>query len=93
MQNRRMDARAEAEAMLAVAARDEQCVRRIESEDDATRVRLELRRLARRDGVHMRTARIRDTVVVVRLDAAVWHEDTATMRRKLTPAEPAPTGR
>ena len=76
--------------MLQTAVRDEQCVRRIESEDDATRVRLELRKLARRDGVHMRTARIGDTVVVVRLDAAVWNEDTATMRRKLSPAEAAP---
>ncbi len=79
--------------MLRAAVRDEQCVRRIESEDDATRVRLELRRLARRDGVHMRTARIGDTVVVVRLDAAVWHEDAATMRRKLSPTGTTPTGR
>jgi hypothetical protein len=31
--------------------------------------------------------RLDATVVVVRLDAAVWQEDAATMRRKLTPAD------
>lgn len=29
-----------------------------------------------------------DLVVVARLDAAIWTDDTATMRAKLTPPEP-----
>jgi hypothetical protein len=71
--------------MLREAVRAEECVHRIESEDDATMVRLELRRLARRDGVRIRTARLGDRVAVVRLHGAFRPDDTATMRR-LTPA-------
>ncbi|MCU1474074.1 MAG: hypothetical protein JWQ92_2142 [Amnibacterium sp.] len=72
--------------MLDIAIRDEQCARRIAAEDEAALVRLELRRLGRRNGVRIRTARMGDAVLVVRLDAAVRHEDAATMRQELTPA-------
>ncbi|QIG43349.1 hypothetical protein G5V58_11750 [Nocardioides anomalus] len=73
---------------LAVAlweqARDhEQAVRRVPDDDVARDVRARVRALAAGSGVRIRTARIDDTVVVVRLDAAVWDDDTATMRRKL----------
>lgn len=45
----------------------------------------ELRRLARAEDLRFRTARLADTVVAVRLDAAVWREDAAQMRDKQTP--------
>ena len=40
-----------------------------------------------RQGVRIRTARMGDTVVVARLDARLWKDDAATMRRKLTPRD------
>ena len=46
-----------------------------------------LRRRAREAGLRIRTARLDDTVVVVRTDARLWSEDAATMRRKLRPAD------
>jgi hypothetical protein len=48
-------------------------------------VRADLRSLARDAGVRIRTARMESTVVIARLDAAIWQDDAATMRRKLTP--------
>jgi hypothetical protein len=48
-------------------------------------VRAEIRRLARTADVRIRTARMDDAVVAVRLDAQVWNEDAVTMRQKLTP--------
>jgi hypothetical protein len=35
--------------------------------------------------VRIRTARMDSTVVIARLDAAIWQDGAATMRRKLTP--------
>lgn len=47
-------------------------------------VRDELRRLARARDIHVRTAVLEDALVVVaRVDAALWNDDTPTMRRKL----------
>lgn len=69
-------------------ARDaEQSVGRVASDEDAERVRARVRRLAAAAGIAVRTARHDDTVVVVRLDAAVWQESSASMRAKLTPPE------
>ena len=64
---------------------EEQSVRRVTSEKEANETRAQVRRLAREAGVRIRTARMGDTVVVVRLDARIWKDDAATMRRKLTP--------
>lgn len=72
--------------MLAECVTSEQSVRRVTATDEASAVRAELRALARADGVRIRTARLDDTVVVVRVDARIWHDDAATMRRKLTPS-------
>lgn len=69
-------------------ARDaEQSVGRVASDEDAERVRTRVRRLAAAAGIAVRTARIDDTVVIVRVDAAVWQESAASMRAKLTPPE------
>ena len=64
---------------------EEQSVRRVTREKEANETRAQVRRLAREAGVRIRTARMGDTVVVVRLDARIWKDDVATMRRKLTP--------
>lgn len=73
------------------AARDgDQAVLRVPDDARAADVRARVRRLAAEGGVRIRTARMGDGVAVVRLDASVWHEDAATMRRKLAvPEEPA----
>ncbi|WP_375386824.1 hypothetical protein [uncultured Amnibacterium sp.] len=75
-----------AQRMWATARSEEQCVRVVPDDALASEVRAGVRRLARADRVPVRTARLDATVVVVRLDAAVWRESTATMRRKLAPA-------
>lgn len=80
------EAAATAQDMWAIAREQEQCARRIESDDLAARIRAELRRLAARDRIKIRTARLADTVVV-RLDARVWRQDAATMRAKLSADE------
>lgn len=66
-----------------IARTQEQCTRLVPDESIASEVRERVRRLALQEGVKIRTARLGDTVVVVRLDAQVWNDDTATMRRKL----------
>lgn len=81
------DAAATALDMWAIAREQEQCARRVPSDDVAARIRDELRQLAARDRIKIRTARLADTVVVVRLDARVWRQDAATMRAKLSPNE------
>ena len=65
------------------ARADEQAVRVVEDEDVAAEVRARVRRLASEEGVRIRTARMGDKVAVVRLDAAIWRQDAATMRAKL----------
>ena len=82
-----MDVEGLAEALLAAAIAEEQGVRRVADDADAAAVRARVRVLARERGARIRTARLEGTVVVVRTDAAVWHEDAATMRRKLTPTD------
>ena len=62
-----------------------QSARRVADDADAAAVRAALRARARASGTRIRTARLDDTVVVARTDAALWTDDTATMRRKLTP--------
>lgn len=64
---------------------EEQSARRVTCETEADEIRAQVRRLAREAGVRIRTACMGDSVVVVRLDARVWNDDAATMRRKLTP--------
>lgn len=64
-----------------------QSARRVPDEAQADAVREELRRLGRDAGVRLRTARLDDLVVVARLDAAIWDDDAATMRSKLTPRD------
>ncbi len=55
------------------------------SEEQAAAVRKDIRAMARADDVRIRTARIDDSIVAVRVDAELWNENTATMRRKLKP--------
>lgn len=82
-----MDTAALAAQLLADCVADEQAVRRVPSDPEAAAVRREVRRLARSGDVRIRTARVGDTVAVVRTDARIWQDDTATMRRKLTPPD------
>lgn len=65
-----------------------QSARVVEVAADRGRLRAELRRLARAGGVRVRTAERDGVVLVARLDAAVWRDDAATMRAKLTPPGP-----
>jgi hypothetical protein len=74
-----------AHGLWTTARSEEQSARRIPDDHVADAVRIRIRQLARADGVRIRTARMDDAVVVVRLDAKVWTEDAATMRRKLAP--------
>lgn len=76
-----------AERMLESCARDQQCARRVPDDAEADALRVRLRVLARDRGIRIRTARLDDAVVVVLADADVWHEDGATMRRKLAPPD------
>jgi hypothetical protein len=82
-----VDTAAMAREMLAECRDREQSARTVPDDGEAALVRAEVRRLAAGAGVRIRTARLDTTVVVVRLDAAVWHEDAATMRRELAPAD------
>ena len=71
----------------------EQCIstgqsaRRVADDIEAQALRMALRHAARLQQLRIRTARIDDTVVVVRVDADLWSDDTTTMRVKLTPPE------
>jgi hypothetical protein len=80
-----MDAGSVARDMFTQVVEAEQSVRVVESDADAAALRAELRRLAKAENLGIRTARLDDTVVAVRLDAAVWQESTEVMRAKLTP--------
>lgn len=83
-----MDPEALAAAMLDAVVADGQHATRVPDDADAEAVRAALRALARRREVRIRTARLDDAVVAARLDAALWEDDAATMRRKLAPADP-----
>lgn len=82
-----MDVEREALSMLDAAETREQCVRTVPDDGDAAALRARIRSLARDRRLRIRTARLGAAVAVVRTDAAVWGEDAATMRRKLTPAD------
>lgn len=73
-----------AATMWATARAEEQCARLVRDDRLASEVRSRVRQLAREDGIRIRTARMGDSVVIVRLDAQVWNQDAATMRQKLT---------
>jgi hypothetical protein len=72
-------------AMFDEAVAVGQSARTVPDDAEADAVRRALRELGAAEGVRLRTARLDDTVVVARLDAAIWTDDTATMRAKLTP--------
>lgn len=74
-----------ARAMFVQVLVDGQSSRRVADDVRAAAVRAALRQLGRSAGVRLRTARLDDLVVVARLDAAIWDDDAATMRSKLTP--------
>ena len=78
-----------ADAMFAEVMADGQSARRLVDAGVASAVREALRTRSRAVGVRLRTARMDDVVVAARLDAAIWTDDTATMRAKLTPPPPA----
>lgn len=80
-----VDAYELAAQMLTQARVDGQCARTVVSDADADALQHALRKLSRTDQVGIRTARIDNAVVVVRVDAQLWSQDAATMRRKLTP--------
>lgn len=71
--------------MWSITRSQQQCALVVPDDGIAREVRERVRRLALADGIKVRTARLGDSVVIVRLDAQIWTEDTATMRRKLTP--------
>jgi hypothetical protein len=75
-----LDAEHVAREMLSECVRDGQAVREVRSDGLVRQIRQ-----ARDVDLRIRTARIDDTVAVVRTDALIWHDDRATMRAKLTP--------
>jgi hypothetical protein len=74
-----------AREMFDECLREELSARVASDDEQAAAVRAQLRRLGREQQVRIRTARMVDTVLLVRLDAQIWNDDAATMRRKLTP--------
>jgi hypothetical protein len=73
---------------LFAGARDrEQAAHRILPSDDVEAIRRDVRRLARAEGVHIRTGIVDDALVVIRADAELWTESAATMREKLRPRD------
>ncbi|MBA8793562.1 hypothetical protein FHX74_001167 [Friedmanniella endophytica] len=80
------DARTVAADLLARARRREQAVLPVRDGLDVEAVRAEVRRLARVQGVRVRTGLVEPGVLAVILaDAALWGESTAVMRAKLSP--------
>ena len=71
--------------MLEQCIRVGQSARRVTDDTEAKTLRATLRHAARLRQLRIRTARINDTVVLVRVDSELWTDDTATMRAKLTP--------
>ena len=80
-----MDVDQTAVEMLEECVRTGQAARRVGTNAAGEDIRHELRQLARTQQVRIRTALMNDVVVVARTDAALWSDDTATMRSKLTP--------
>lgn len=74
-----------AEMMFVETLAEGQSARYVRDDGRAAAVREALRECGRAAGVRLRTARMDDIVVVARLDADLWRDDRATMRRKLTP--------
>ena len=75
-----------AEDMYGECVAQGQSARRVPTEAARQQLRADLRRLARSAGVRIRTADRDGVVLIARLDAAIWQDDPATMRAKLTPA-------
>lgn len=80
-----MDAQDLAAKMMAECAGDGQSARTVVADADAAALRQALRESARAGQIRIRTARMDTAVVVVRVDADLWNQDSATMRAKLTP--------
>ena len=74
-----------AEDMYEQCLAEGQAARDVPTEPARVGLRADLRRLARVAGVRIRTADRDGVVLVARLDAAVWRDDAATMKAKLTP--------
>lgn len=74
-----------AERLLAEAMKKQQASIRVDTNTPVAALRAEIRALARRHQVLIRTGLIDDVLVVVRADAEVWHEPAQTMRDKLIP--------
>ncbi len=79
-----MDVQSIAETMLAECDSAGQSARRVPAAA-ADDLRVELRAKARQQQLRIRTAQMDDVVVVARLVASLWNDDTATMRAKLAP--------
>lgn len=73
--------------LLEAARVNEQASHRIAPADDVESVRAEIRRLAREVDLRIRTGIVDGALVVVRADAALWHEPTSVMKTKLRPRD------
>ena len=73
--------------LFAEAQTTGQVAHRVQPGEDVREVRALVRRMARDQGVRIRTGMIDDALVVVRADAALWDESSRTMREKLTPRD------
>ena len=72
-----------ADEMMAECLASGQSTRRVATEQ-IEQLRASLRRAGRDAGLKVRTATIDGSLVAVaRLDAALWNDDTATMKKKL----------
>jgi len=71
--------------MFAEVVAEGQSAWTVVDESAAVAIRAALRMRSREAGLRLRTARTDGLVVAARLDAAIWTDDTATMRAKLTP--------
>ncbi len=81
-----------ATALFEECAREGQAALTVPGEADADRIRERLRALATEHGIRIRTSWTDGAVLVIRLDAALWQQDAATRRAKLTPHPAGWTG-
>ncbi|KTR04713.1 hypothetical protein [Curtobacterium luteum] len=84
-----MDVASVAREMVDRAAAAGQSVIRADADTPIAELRAAVRRVARAEGISVRTGMIDDVLAVVRTDAPLWEAPTSEMRRALAaPDEP-----
>ena len=88
-----VDVQLEAAAMMAECVSVGQSARRVTSAAVVEPLRAALRSLARERQLHVRTAVMDDVVVIVRTDADIWNDDSATNEAQAGAPTSRPVGK